>query len=171
MCRYLNTSCKLLIYHSFILSNFSYCPLVWHFTSEGNTNKIERIQERALRFIYNDQSSSYEILLQNSKFTSLKIRRMRSMALEAYKLYHKQGPVYLHDLLVHKSSKYAFRYENTVTIPRVRTTTYGIRSFRYSAAKLWNVLPNHFRTSSSFNQFKRLIENWDGVRCTCSACR
>jgi hypothetical protein len=44
---------KLTIYHSFILSNFNFCPLSWHFCSEANTNKIEKIQEQALRFIYN----------------------------------------------------------------------------------------------------------------------
>ena len=51
---------KLNIYHSFILSNFNYCPLTWHFCGEANTKKIEKIQERALRFIYSDYSSSYE---------------------------------------------------------------------------------------------------------------
>ena len=54
---------KLNIYHSFILSNFNYCPLTWHFCGEVDTKKIEKIQERALRFIYSDYSSSYESLL------------------------------------------------------------------------------------------------------------
>ena len=48
------------IYYSFIMSNFNYCPLVWHFCGETNTKKIEKIQERALRFIYNEYTSSYE---------------------------------------------------------------------------------------------------------------
>ena len=51
---------KLTIYYSFIMSNFNYCPLVWHFCGETNTKKIEKIQERALRFIYNEYTSSYE---------------------------------------------------------------------------------------------------------------
>ena len=34
------------IYHYFILSNFSYCPLSWHFCGETHTKKLERIQER-----------------------------------------------------------------------------------------------------------------------------
>jgi uncharacterized protein YpmS len=32
---------KLTIYYSFIMSNFNYCPLVWHFCGETNTQKIE----------------------------------------------------------------------------------------------------------------------------------
>jgi hypothetical protein len=30
---------KLTIYYSFIMSNFNYCPLVWHFCGEVNTKK------------------------------------------------------------------------------------------------------------------------------------
>jgi hypothetical protein len=45
---------KLTIYYSFIMSNFNHCPLVWHFCGEVNTKKVEKIQERALRFIYED---------------------------------------------------------------------------------------------------------------------
>jgi hypothetical protein len=41
-----------------------------------------------------------------------------------------------------KKSSYSFRYNNTVNIPRVNTTRYGLHSLRYGAAKLWNELPN-----------------------------
>ena len=42
---------KLNVYYSYIMSKFNYCPLTWHFCGEKNTKKIEKIQERALRFI------------------------------------------------------------------------------------------------------------------------
>jgi hypothetical protein len=52
---------KVTIYYSFIMSYFNLCPLVLHFCV--NTNKVENIQERALRFIYEDYSITYEELL------------------------------------------------------------------------------------------------------------
>jgi hypothetical protein len=55
---------------------------------EANTNKIEKIQERALRFIYNDYNSTYENLLIFSKLPTLKVRRLRTMAIEVYKILH-----------------------------------------------------------------------------------
>jgi predicted nuclease of predicted toxin-antitoxin system len=55
-------------------------PIVWHFCGETNTRKIEKIPERALRFIYEDYSSSYEDLLNKSRLPTLKIRRLRTMA-------------------------------------------------------------------------------------------
>jgi hypothetical protein len=90
---------KLTIYYSFIMSNFNYCPLVWHFCGEVNTKKVEKIQERALKFIYEDYSASYDELLSKSKLPSLKGRRMRSLAIEVYKVINKECPVYLQDLI------------------------------------------------------------------------
>ena len=52
--RFLTKQGKITIYNSFIVSNFNYCPLAGQFCSAASTSKIERIQERALRFISND---------------------------------------------------------------------------------------------------------------------
>jgi predicted nuclease of predicted toxin-antitoxin system len=51
------------------MSNFNHCPLVWHFCGEVNTKKVEQIQERALRFIYEDYSASYHESYQGFKLT------------------------------------------------------------------------------------------------------
>ena len=123
-----NNLCKLgrlTMYHSFIMSNFNYCSLTWHFTGEQNIRKIEKIQERAFRFIFNDYSSAYEILLKLSGLSSLKIRRMRTVALEVYKIINKQGPSYLHDLIEIRNSSYNFRYINQAILPRPRAVKYG----------------------------------------------
>ena len=50
---------KIAIFKYFIASNFNYCPLIWQFCSQSNTNKLENIQKRALRFIYNNYTSSH----------------------------------------------------------------------------------------------------------------
>ncbi len=36
------------IHNTFILSNFNYCRLVWHFCDKSSKRKIEKTQERAL---------------------------------------------------------------------------------------------------------------------------
>ena len=51
-----------------------------------NTKKIENIQERALQFIYRDYDSSYESLLIKSQSPSFKVKRLREIALEAFKI-------------------------------------------------------------------------------------
>ena len=169
--RYLDRLSKLTIFHTFILSNFNFCPLAWHFCTDKNSKKLEKVQERALRFVYDDYTSSYINLLEKALVLSLQIRRIRTMALETYKIVNKLAPVCLHDLVNVKNSKYAFRYSNVLDVPQVRTTRYGKKSFMFAAATLWNDLPNHFRTKNSFNHFKSLIQSWNGSVCRCSACR
>ena len=56
---------RLTIFYTFILSNFNYCPQAWHFCNEKNSRKLEKIQERALRFVYDDFNSTYVDLLAN----------------------------------------------------------------------------------------------------------
>jgi hypothetical protein len=64
-----------------MLSNFNFCPLAWHFCSKANTIKLEKIQERALRFIYEDYNSTYEKLLHKmpSQRTKIEIRQHKRM--------------------------------------------------------------------------------------------
>ena len=31
-------------FYTFILSNFNYCPVAWHFCSENNSRKLEKIR-------------------------------------------------------------------------------------------------------------------------------
>lgn len=168
---FLNRLNKLTIFHTFILSNFNFCPLAWHFCTEKNSKKLEKIQERALRFVYDDYLSSSETLLENAKVPTLQVRRIRTMALETYKILNNLAPVCLQNLIKIKHTKYSFRYSNILDVPQVRTTSYGKKSFSFAAATLWNSLPDHFRTVNSFSHFKSLVQSWSGTECFCSACR
>ena len=55
--KHLNINSRRAIYNSFIMSNFNYCPLVWHFCGQVNNQKLEKIQERALRILFADYNS------------------------------------------------------------------------------------------------------------------
>ena len=57
---------------------------------KNKSRKIEKkIQERTLRFIYEDYNSSYKCLLEKSKVHSLKIRILKIIAVETLKIIHK----------------------------------------------------------------------------------
>ena len=133
---------------------------------------MEKIQERALRFIYDDYNSSYQNLLEKSKLPSLKIRRLKTIAIETFKIIHKNSQSYLHDLINIKLQNYNFRSQETAVLPRVRTTRYGLKSFRYSVAQIQNELSNHCRRETSLGQFNNLIQTWDPMNssCQCNAC-
>jgi hypothetical protein len=58
---------------------------------------VDGILFRALKFIYDDTDSTYEELLAKSKLPTLKIRRVRTIAIETFKVVNKSSPMYLHD--------------------------------------------------------------------------
>ena len=94
---------------SFILAHFSYCPLVWYFTSAKQINKIEKIQERALRFITDDYSSSYEKLLNDSNTSTMAIKRVHSLCTEIFKSLNNLNAPYTKGLFRWNLSTYSLR--------------------------------------------------------------
>ena len=73
-----------MIYNAFVMSNFNYCPIVWHFCSVKSQRKIEKIQERALRFMLNDDKSNYQELLGKAKIDTMHLKRLKCIATEIY---------------------------------------------------------------------------------------
>ena len=129
--KYLYTEIKLLIFKSFIRSNFSYCPLVWHFCSKTSTDKMEKLQYRALRLVFSDFDSSYEDLLTKANMPTLQLDRTRIIAREVFKILNGLSPSYIQDLVTLKSTNYSFRYQNLLEQPRVNIYRYGKKSFRF----------------------------------------
>ena len=60
-----------------------------------------------LKFIYNENHTTYEELLAKSKLPSIKIRRIRTIAIQTFKIINKETPQYLHDIvtLILKNNK------------------------------------------------------------------
>ena len=103
----LDQSSRLKIVRTYIMSNFIYCPPVWHFCSKSNLSKLERMQERALRFVYRDYKSSYEELLDQAKLQSLHLGRLTSLATEIHKTVHGGAPPYVSSLSTERESEYS----------------------------------------------------------------
>ena len=49
------------------------------------SKKIEKIQERALRILYNDFSSDFEPNLNKSGKSTMEVKRLRTLALKVFK--------------------------------------------------------------------------------------
>ena len=82
---YLNFNLKRVLINSYIISNINYCPLVWIFSTAKSLNKIESLQKRALRFLYNDYSISYEDLLEKAGKVKMSVNRLRNLCVKIKK--------------------------------------------------------------------------------------
>lgn len=169
--RYLDESSLSIIYRCFILSNFSYCPLVWHFCGTSNNNKLEKIQERSLRILFKDYDSTYHTLLENAKESTALMSRICGIAIHVFKCLKNMNPTPLNDMFETKVALYSMRNPNKLNQPKRRTTNYGIRSLSYIGSKIWNDLPFSLDINSlELDEFKTLLNTWDGPDFSISVC-
>ena len=76
---------KLIIQNTFILSHFNYCPLIWMFNDRNIDKKINKIQERALRITYKDNTSQFKELLEKDNSVSIHQKNLQLLMIEVYK--------------------------------------------------------------------------------------
>ncbi len=163
---------KLLLYKTYILCHFNFCPLVWHFCSQSDTDKLEGLQKRALRFVYSDYESDYDSLLSRANMPTLKLSRLRALCTEVFKCTHNLAPQYMCDLFVLQDKS----VHNTRSIKGVfqnhcNTVNNGSKTFVPYSTHLWNKLPKHIKNTTDLDTFKVLVDTWSGPQCNCNFCK
>ena len=76
---YMNFAKRRLLVNAFFYSQFNYCQLVWMCHNRTNNNKINRLNERCLRLIYNDKKSSFKDVLEKDRSVSIHHRNLRTL--------------------------------------------------------------------------------------------
>ena len=114
--RILDQNVKLLLYKSFISCHFNYCPAVWHACGATNSQKLEKLQYRALKFVFNDYNSSYESLLTKAGMPSLEVSRLRNIASEVYKAYNKLSPSYICDMFNKNVPNHTYNHRRKIKL-------------------------------------------------------
>ena len=130
-----------------------------------NTKKIEKIQERGLRIVFNDHNATYDDLLSMANRNLLYVNRIKQIALFVFKCLNNIGPEFLHDMYDIKNIPYALRDQHKINQPKVKTTTKGLRSLKYTGAQLWNRLPVYLKDGIHLSTFKYLLKLWDDPNC------
>ena len=163
--RYLDMDSRFVIFKSFIMSNFTYCPLAWHFCGKQNNDKMEKVQERALRILYRDYVSSYHELIERAETTTVFLARVKTLVLEVFKCTQALNPPCLNSLFEIKDTCYSFRNSVKLIQPKRRSTKYGLRSISYLGSKVWNDIANDsydINDDMTIADFKRFLKNWNG---------
>ena len=113
-----------------MISKFNYCPLVWIFSTAKSLNKIESLQKRALRFLYNDYSISYEDLLEKAGKVKMSVNRLRNLCVEIYET-NKLNPEFMNNTFKVKENKRLVReqYKLNLETPKWNQVTFGAKSW------------------------------------------
>ena len=76
---------KLQLYKAAILPHLTYCSTICHFCRASDKRKVERLQERALGVVFNNESVSYDELLRLAELPSFVNRRLQEIAILMFK--------------------------------------------------------------------------------------
>ena len=138
-----------------------YIIAVWHHCGQRNLKNLEKINERSLRFVFNDNDSNYMQLLNRVGQPSLFNGRVHYIFTLVYKSLNGLAPEYITNMFSLKTHSINLRTSGThsLFVPRVNTTKYGLHSLSYYRCKLWNSLPNTTKSLPTVAAFKSTIRN------------
>ena len=77
---------------AFITPQFNYCPLIWMFHSRQLNNRINKIQERALRLVYKDNKLTFNDLLKLDNSVTIHQQNLLILATEIFKVKNSLAP-------------------------------------------------------------------------------
>ena len=120
------------------MAHFTYCSSVWNNCLETDRDKLEIhvVNERALRYVYNDFSSEYDRL--TNKMT-LSCRHCQDMLIIG--------------LLTLRDNVKNLRGVNKLVLLKVKITWHGLKSTVYTASKAWNSLSDDLRSMTNIKLY------------------
>ena len=155
---------KHILINSFVNANFSYCPLIWHFSSSNSLLKIETIKIRSIRLLSDDGEGNKNLFSELER-DSMKVKRLKSLCIEIYKTLNDLNPSYMKKVSPIKLQNKPVRtvHEKYLIVPTVKSTTFGTNSLRSMGPKIWNNLPNDLKSSETLSKFKNIIKRYEGI--------
>ena len=160
-----------LLMRAFVTSQFNYCPLAWMCHTRTLNNRINNLHERALRIAYKEEKLTFEELLEKDDSITIHERNLQRLAIEMYKIKKQLCPLPFQELFTKVDHQYDLRNKRTWESQNIRTTKFGSETFTNLGPKIWNIIPNDIKASSSLLQFKAKIKSWKPVGCPCKLCK
>ncbi|XP_057310572.1 uncharacterized protein LOC130648536 [Hydractinia symbiolongicarpus] len=147
-----------LLFNSFILPCFNYCPLVWMFCSKQAHNLISATHKRALCAKTGLVQKTYTEILEISSMMPIHDRNLKSLVTEVYKCLHGLNPELMWDIFRKKETTYSLRRGTVLVIPPSKSSI-GQNSFQFRASLAWNYLPACVKNVTDLKEFKSVIRH------------
>ena len=130
---------KRVLINSYFMLNFNYFPLVWMFSNATSLKKIENLQKRTLRILYNNDQLTYEELLDKANSSTINVKRLRFLCVEIYKTINNLTPSFMKQIFELRETNRNVRekYRLNLNIPNYNQVTFGKKSLRIFGPKIW----------------------------------
>ena len=153
-------STKKKIYQALVLPHLDYCSVIWMECSKLLQQKIERVQNYAMRLILTKPSGTPSDQLRTSlNWMPLTNRREMFRMILVHRCVHGQAPKYLCELFQTNRNfgQRVTRGKEKLHIFPVHTN-FGKMATSFRGAQVWNTLSNSLRQNSQLTSFKSNIK-------------
>ena len=130
-------------------------------------NKIEKVQERSLKFIFNDYDKTYFQLLGISKKPSMEVKILRILI--TFKTLFDSNPVFMKDIFHYCQNK--SHKKHNLHVHSRNTSRYGNNSLSVLGDHIWNSFSENINCADSVYELKDFLKGWYGCKCiVCILC-
>ena len=164
--------------NAFFDSQFSYCPLVWMFHNRSINERINKLQYRALRMIYQDDNSEFDELLLKNGSVKIHQQNLQTLCIEMFKVINGLAPSFMQDIFstnknledgnISSNTRSQSQFYNPSNPKKVNT---GLETLRCLGPKIWDKVPNDIKNAASLSIFKNKIRKYTFSNCPCRLCR
>ena len=99
----------------------------------------------------------------------LYVNRLRSVIEQVFKVMFNLSPPLKSDFLIEKVMPYDIRSNKVLVQSRCNTVKYGLMSFKYQVASLWNSLPPNIKSCDNLKDLKDTLRLYN-FTCRCGSC-
>ena len=150
------------IYNTMVLPHFDYAITIWSSCSVINLNKLQKLQNTAMRIILSVPYRTHiNDMLRTLGFMNIRDRIIYLTGCMMYKVKNEIAPSYLNELFRPVSTIHSVNTRGSVNgdlyVPKCNTN-YGKSSFQYKGSVLWNVISKDIRQVNSLMQFKNKLK-------------
>ena len=147
---------------AFVLSKLDYSNSLFSGCPQSQLDKLQKVQNSAAKLVSRSRKHDHVTpILKSLHWLPVQARIDYKLASLCHSFFSGLSPCYLADLLsVYTPSRNLRSIADTrlLRVPRVRTRTFGHRSFSFAAPTVWNSLPFEIRHLKSTASFKTALK-------------
>ena len=126
--------------------------------SRGLSNRINNLHERTLRIVYQDKKSDFETSFKKDKSVTINVKNLHYLVTEIYKDKNNISPEIMRDIFhFQENDNFNSRSGTHLASRNMRRTLFGKETVSNLGGKIWSLLPEELKKSSSLQVFKNIL--------------